>query len=204
MARLAWALRSCMSRAASALNGRLQAGCGILQGPLLVPLAIPLSRGSGPLFRQVYAHLREAILSGALRSGERLPSTRTLAEQLGISRTVVLLAYDHLLAEGFVAGPRGSGTFVSSGIRGNRSEQRSHSIEVRLSRFGSSASAAWPRVNYPERPERSLAYDFAYGLSDLEDFPFEMWRRILLRCARRAPISELDYGHGGANTRLAE
>src|SRR5262249_11145504 len=188
MARLAWALRSCMSRAASALNGRLQAGCGILQGPLLVPLAIPLSGSSGPLFRQVYVHLREAILSGALRSGEKLPSTRTLAEQLGISRTVVLLAYDHLLAEGFVAGRRGSGTFVSGGISGNGIAPPGESVRVRLSRFGSSASAAWPRVNYPERPKRSLPYDFAYGLSDVQDFPFEMWRRILLRCARKAPI----------------
>ena len=61
---------------------------------------IPLSKQGQPLFRQVYSGLRQAILSGALRTGERLPSTRDLAEQLGISRTVVLLAYDQLLAEG--------------------------------------------------------------------------------------------------------
>jgi DNA-binding transcriptional MocR family regulator len=60
-------------------------------------LAIPISRKGDPLFRQVYSGVRQAILSGALRPGERLPSTRDLAEQLGLSRTVVLLAYDHLL-----------------------------------------------------------------------------------------------------------
>ena len=67
-----------------------------------MPLVIPLSKQSGPLFRQVYFAFREAILSGAFQSGEKLPSTRDVAEQLGISRTVVLLAYDQLLAEGFI------------------------------------------------------------------------------------------------------
>jgi GntR family transcriptional regulator/MocR family aminotransferase len=61
---------------------------------------IPLSRDGEPLFQQVYRGTRQAILSGAIRPDERLPSTRDLAEQLGISRTVVLLAYEHLLAEG--------------------------------------------------------------------------------------------------------
>ena len=65
-------------------------------------LAIPLLESSEPLFRQVYACLRKAILSGGFPAGERLLSTRDLAEQLGISRTSVVLAYDHLLAEGFV------------------------------------------------------------------------------------------------------
>jgi hypothetical protein len=65
-------------------------------------LAIPLSGNGEPLFRQVYVGLRKAILTGSLPAGARLPSTRDLAEQLGISRTVVLLAFDHLLAEGFV------------------------------------------------------------------------------------------------------
>ncbi|MBV9404593.1 MAG: GntR family transcriptional regulator, partial [Acidobacteriaceae bacterium] len=50
-------------------------------------LAIPLSKEGEPLFRQVYRELRQAILSGTLRPGERLPSTRHLAEQLGISAT---------------------------------------------------------------------------------------------------------------------
>jgi GntR family transcriptional regulator/MocR family aminotransferase len=56
-------------------------------------IAIPLSRTHGtPLFRQVYQGLREAILSGAFSSGEKLPSTRDMADHLGISRTVALLA----------------------------------------------------------------------------------------------------------------
>ena len=70
-------------------------------------LTIPLKGREGPLFRQVYLHLRHSILAGAFKGGERLPSTRDLAEQLGVSRTVVLLAYDQLLAEGYAEGRAG-------------------------------------------------------------------------------------------------
>jgi len=165
---------------------------------------IPLSNRAGPLFRQVYLGLRDAILSGAFRSGEKLPSTREMAEQLGISRTVVVVAYDQLLAEGFAAGRTGSGTYVSGGLGTNLPVRSENSVRVRLSRFGSSASASWSRVNFPRRPKRLLPYDFAYGRSDLETFPFEMWRRILLRCSRKAPVSELDYGPAEGNPALRE
>src|SRR5260370_8445789 len=93
---------------------------GIFIGPLFMPFVIPLSKKGGPLFRQVYLSLRQAILSGTFRAGDRLPATRDLAEQLSISRTVVLLAYDQLLAEGFVAGFAGSGTYVSKGRSASR------------------------------------------------------------------------------------
>lgn len=169
-------------------------------------LAIPLSKGGGPFFQQVYVGLREAILSGAFKAGQKLPSTRDLAEQLEISRTVVLLAYDQLLAEGFATGRSGSGTYVSSGVsatshRSSRSERPSR---LRLSHFGLSAAASWSRITVPQRQKRSLPYDFAYGRSDVENFPFAMWRRILLRCARKAPVSELDYGPAGGNLGLRE
>src|SRR5215813_6051618 len=94
---------------------------------------IPLTKkGSPPLFRQVYLGLREAILSGAFPSGEKLPSTRDVAEQLGISRTVVLLAYDQLLAEGFAVGRAGSGTYVSSGMGTSRSVPSESQVKLRL------------------------------------------------------------------------
>ncbi|NUQ29165.1 MAG: winged helix-turn-helix transcriptional regulator, partial [Acidobacteriaceae bacterium] len=79
-------------------------------------LVIPISSTGEPLSRQIYHGLRDAVLAGKLRSGERLPSTRELAEQLHVSRTVVLLAYDQLLAEGYVAGRRGAGTYVTDAL----------------------------------------------------------------------------------------
>ena len=165
---------------------------------------IPLSKEGEPLFRQVYSGLREAILSSTFRADERLPSTRDLAEQLGISRTVVLLAYDQLLAEGFVIGRAGSGTYVATQFGSRHAPTEESRAAVRLSRFGSRAATAWSRMNFPQRRERSLLYDFAYGRSDLESFPFEMWRRILLRCARKRPVSGLDYGEASGNAALRE
>src|SRR5580658_3950243 len=89
---------------------------GPLEGPLSMPIFIPLVRESTPLYRQVYLRLREAILSGAFAQGSKLPSTRDLAEQMGISRTVAVTVYEQLLAEGFVVGRTGAGTYVSSDL----------------------------------------------------------------------------------------
>ncbi len=182
----------------NALNG------GTLIGPLSVLLAIPLSKTNGPLFRQVYLRLREAILSGSLRSGEKLPSTRDLAEQLGVSRTVVLLAYDQLLAEGFATGRAGSGTYVSSSVRVGAFASSQKSIPLRVSHFGASAAAAWSRMNFPPPSVVSQPYDFGYGRSDVEKFPFALWRRILARCARTMSVTELDYGPPAGNAALRE
>ena len=69
-----------------------------------------------PLYRQLYDGLRMAILNGQLKSGTRLQSTRELAAELGISRNTVLTAFEQLLAEGYLEGKTGSGTFVSSAL----------------------------------------------------------------------------------------
>jgi len=166
--------------------------------------AIPLSKRRGPLFQQVYQRLREAILSGTLRAGEKLPSTRDLAEQLGISRTVVLVAYDQLLAEGYAVGRAGSGTYVAGAVKIGGPTTSEKSVRLRLSRFGSAAATAWSRMNFPLRLEHPLPYDFSYGRSDVATFPFEMWRRMLSRCARRASVAEFDYGPAGGSPALRE
>ena len=165
---------------------------------------LPLSGGDGPLFEQVYRGLREAILSSVFPGGERLPSTRDLAEQLGVSRTVVLLAYDQLLGEGFVEGRIGSGTYVSRSLGAFRPESSVKSAKLSLSRFGLSASATASEVNSLQRPSPPLRYDFAYGRSEIEIFPFEMWRRLLLRHARKVSVRELDYGPAAGNVALRE
>ena len=142
-------------------------------------LTIPLSSGNGPLFRQVYVGLRQAILAGAFRSDGRLPSTRDLADQLGISRSVVLQAYDQLLAEGFVTGRSGSGTYVAQDLSPGRSVPSKKSIPLRLSRFGSAAAKTASTLDFQGRRSRIHRFDFAFGRSesDIETFPFEMWMR---------------------------
>ena len=76
-------------------------------------LTVPLdSAAKEPLFHQLYEGLRRGILEGRLPAGMRLPATRQLAADLGISRNTVLGAYDQLLAEGYLEGKHGSGTYV--------------------------------------------------------------------------------------------
>ncbi|WP_244461260.1 GntR family transcriptional regulator, partial [Microbispora triticiradicis] len=76
--------------------------------PVTVDRAAP-----APLAVQVAAQLREAMRTGGLKAGERLPSTRRLAVLLGVSRTVVTDAYQQLYAEGWLEGRHGSGTYVA-------------------------------------------------------------------------------------------
>src|SRR3954466_14617298 len=80
-------------------------------------LAIPLDeRGSLSLQQQLYTRLRDDILARRLRPGERLPPSRTLAVQLAVSRTTIVLVYEQLVAEGYAEARQGAGTFVSRQI----------------------------------------------------------------------------------------
>ena len=65
---------------------------------------------------QVFNQLRTSIVGGDLRPGDRLPPTRELATQLGVSRTTVSVAYDRLMGEGFLTARVGSGTYVSDDV----------------------------------------------------------------------------------------
>ncbi len=74
---------------------------------------ISLDRGSAvPLYRQICQSLREAILSGELAEGVRLPTERALASELGVNRTTVMNAYNELASEGLIEGHVGRGTLV--------------------------------------------------------------------------------------------
>jgi GntR family transcriptional regulator / MocR family aminotransferase len=169
-----------------------------------VPVVIPLSKSGQPLYRQVYGGLRSAILCGGFAAGDQLPSTRNLAEQLGVSRTVVLLAYELLLAEGYANGEAGSGTYVSEGLRGTRSAQSQSRAVLRLSRYGAAAADIAATLDFPERRRTSFPYDFAYGRGDVATFPFETWRRLLLKNARTSPIQNLNYGAAAGAAALRE
>src|SRR5215469_1297191 len=84
-----------------------------------VELPLVADRAAGEaLTSQIVAQLREALLDGRLATGERLPSTRALADLLGVSRTVVTGAYAQLFAEGWLEGRHGSGTYVADGTQG--------------------------------------------------------------------------------------
>src|ERR1700742_1388306 len=71
---------------------------------------------AAPLYRQLYESLRGAILAGQLKPGTRLQSTRELSTELGVSRNTVMNAFEQLLAEGYLEGQIGSGTYVSRAL----------------------------------------------------------------------------------------
>jgi GntR family transcriptional regulator/MocR family aminotransferase len=164
-----------------------------------VPFVIPLSKDGEPLFRQIYAWFRAAILAGGIRPGERLPATRDLAEQLGVSRTVTVLAYDQLLAEGYIEGRHGSGTYASTALGARARHRPEHgTAQIHLSRFGKAVRPPVPHHH------SSPGIDFSHRGCDVTAFPFELWRRILVRRARRLSLREVDYGPAAGSLALRE
>jgi GntR family transcriptional regulator/MocR family aminotransferase len=135
-------------------------------GPEL-PLA--LSRGSGrPLRAQLEQELRDAIRGGRLAPSSRLPSSRVLADDLGVSRRLVVEAYAQLLAEGYLVARRGSGTFVAD-------------------------AASEPAPATREVPVRAPAFDFFPGHPDLSSFPRGAWMRATREVLRQMPDSAFGY-----------
>jgi GntR family transcriptional regulator/MocR family aminotransferase len=160
---------------------------------------IPLE-GGAPLYRQIYRALRRAILEGDLVAGARLPSTRGLARELGVSRNVVLLAFEQLAAEGFVTMRVGAGTYVATalpeGAPVGRSAPTEAAAPVSLSPYGARALAERRDVvDHPEPPP----YDFRYGHPDVEAALLRRWKRHL---ARQVFAASTDYGAPDGDPRL--
>ncbi|MDX6711374.1 MAG: GntR family transcriptional regulator / MocR family aminotransferase [Blastocatellia bacterium] len=128
--------------------------------------------------RQIYRELRQRILDGRLKPGERLPSSRELANELAVARKTITNVYDLLISEGFLDTRHGSGTFVSGGISQLRDEASStvSAIEV---------PEEWDRFSRLLTPSRSgLPFDFAVGVPDISRFPYPLWRSLLGNRAR--------------------
>jgi GntR family transcriptional regulator / MocR family aminotransferase len=131
-------------------------------------LLVDVTPGVRPLRLRLEEQLRDGIRTGRLRPGRQMPSTRSLADQLGISRGVVVRAYAQLAAEGYLIARSGSGTTVSP------------------------SSAVEPRGTEPKR-ELSYQFDFHPGLPDLERFPRAAWKQAMQRVLDRVPSAQLGY-----------
>lgn len=171
--------------------------------------------GEGPLYHQVYRALRSEILQRNLTPGARLPSTRTLAADLGVSRNVAMLAYDQLLGEGYAQARTGSGTIVAPTLPeewsgavtavGPRLGKVTRGAEPRLARAGKRAAEIARRgpLSWELRGGR-LSHDFRFGRPAFGDFPHAVWCRLLGRRARNATWRELDYGPPQGRLELRE
>lgn len=154
---------------------------------------------SVPLYRQLYETLRSAVLSGRLGPGTRLPSSRTLASNLGVSRNTVATAYDQLRMEGYFEGRVGSGTFVSRALpklrgRGTGSEQRRiarrFAQQERLSQRGIQITNLWQVIGR----DAYQSHAFRPRLPASAEFPLDTWSRLTGRRWRNMPSDLLTYG----------
>ncbi len=144
-------------------------------------LHVPLDRrGPLPLHHQLEQGLREAVRGGRLASGTALPSSRALAAQLGVSRGIVVEAYDQLVAEGYLDARPGGTTSVAR-----------------------AAVATRPRAPRPDVP--AMEIDLRPGRPDLDEFPRRAWLRSLRRVVETAPSERFGYldGHGVPELRTA-
>ena len=165
--------------------------------------------GDGPLHRQAYRALRAAILTGRLAPGAKLPATRVLARELGLSRNTVLAAYEQLVAEGYATARTGSGTRVCETLpeRPARAEVERRRLREppRLSAFGARIAAGIPHAQASwSLPREPLPYDFRYGEPAYADLPLATWSRLLGRRARRLSVRRLAYQAPGGAPELRE
>ena len=156
-------------------------------------LMLPPQGAGTPAYRALYTALRAEILEGRLCSGARLPATRDLARQYGLSRGTIVNAFDQLKSEGYVEGSVGSGTYVSKILpdellqvprEAGRKPQTQRKQRRSISNYGR-------RVNlfpaFEIRPSRA----FRANLPALDLFPTTLWAQITSRRLRRASTNLL-------------
>lgn len=120
-----------------------------------------------PLYAKIYEHIRQEIMAGRIPQGEKLPSTRLLAKNLAVSRSTVELAYDQLLAEGYLKAEPCRGFFVCD--------------ITELYRLGERKAAPTEDESEKKKEEERAAecfLDFSPYLIDTESFPYNVWRKI--------------------------
>ena len=157
---------------------------------------------TGPLYHQIYETVRLSILKGEINRGTQVPATRLLAKKLGVSRMTVVNAYDQLLAEGYLEGKAGAGTYVAAHLpdatfrvegsaptrRKTPARQRDHALSRRGQWLASTS------VNDLRMHADSNNYAFQNGVPAIDEFPFRVWSQPASRRCRNPPRELLGYG----------
>lgn len=160
-----------------------------------LPIAVEAA-GKRSLQNQIYEQIRSLILTGTLRPGQRLPSSRILSEQLSVSRNTVLITYDRLMSEGYLETRSAKETFVSpnlpeESILQNTSQSTADQTFNSAKRHRSVLfSGRSQRLAPGDRPRVEI--DFFVGRPDSRSFPMRAWRRIMLHETDKpgAPLTE--------------
>ena len=150
------------------------------------------------MHRQLYSTFRSAILDGAFAPGTRLPSTRALADDLGVSRTTVLQAFERLVSEGYATARSGAGTRVATSLASIAHRRSTMRVEGRAPRapekpprLSSAATAMIDEFNVSRPTHRMVP--FALGYPALDEFPVELWARINGRLWRTRATEMLSF-----------
>jgi len=151
---------------------------------------------SKPLYEQVYDAFRAAIVARYLRPGERIPSTRSLASELRLSRIPVLNAYSQLLAEGYFESRVGAGTFVTSSLPDQLTPSEDYTRgSSRLRRMPRSIARRSSLIPRYERPAWVRGHGaFSVSQPAVDAFPFHAWSNLIARYWRNLHLSALQYG----------
>jgi GntR family transcriptional regulator / MocR family aminotransferase len=163
----------------------------------ITPVVAVDRTSSIPLYRQIYDAFRDLIVQGNLVAGQQIPSTRTLAKELGLSRFPVVNAYAQLLSEGYFEGRIGSGTVVSSSLPDQAPFMALRSAKSNKifsgPRRSSKLSGELPGVETV--PWLQGRAPFVGSQLALDQFPFNLWSRLLMLHSRKIPESSLHYCH---------
>lgn len=133
-----------------------------------------------PLYLQLYNYIKAEIQNGKIRAQSKLPSQRSLAKHLQISRNTVDAAYQQLLAEGYVISKERDGLYV---------------VDLEKGYFQGGPHHFEPQLATQQKQERpAIKYDFNYGDINLKDFPFKIWRKLSMQSLDEEQAQLLLYG----------
>lgn len=153
-----------------------------------------------PQQRRLYEATKAAILSQQLNAGCKLPSTRTLAKELGIARNTIIAAFEQLAAEGFVVTSTGSGTYVSAtlpAVARPKGGQCAASVPEATCAGPAPLSKRGEQLTAFAAGDRFEIQPFAPGDCDFSTFPYKIWQRLQNRVWRDSWSKLLDYGKAG-------
>jgi GntR family transcriptional regulator/MocR family aminotransferase len=146
-----------------------------------------------PLHRQVYDAFRGMILERRLQPAQQIPSTRALAEELGISRIPVLGAYAQLLAEGYIESRPGAGTFVTRSLAEQFLTVRPAVASVADEPGADAISRVSSLLPVEKTPWFPSSGAFSVGQIAYDHFPFRVWSDLVAHHARRVSASSMNY-----------
>jgi GntR family transcriptional regulator / MocR family aminotransferase len=161
----------------------------------ILPMIAINRQASKALHRQIYDAYRTSIVDGSLRPGQRIPSTRVLASELGVSRFPVLNAYAQLLAEGYLESRVGAGTVVSSSIPDQLTSSAPTGPRFTSGRSGPRPFARRCAILPPfkGRPWQSSWGAFVVGQVAFNRFPLQIWSNLVARRCRNMDAKSFHY-----------